>query len=254
MLWSSVAAGAASPVPATGEGCTAGSRSTEGPRRQPATTSRLIAPEPTTTTWPREPALRIAWWFVPTVSCSAQPWMATPTSAGWRATTSRPVGQRNGCVATRTRCGSSRSWSTAPRPGPLQPPGTRTSPRRTTLPRIGLRSRSCVGRPSTRITRVGPTGRQVQVPVEQPPGRGRRRSRPCTRGVGDRRNRCGRRRLTRARSCGPDVAPAWPEGRVTDLTDYRSDRVSAGEAESEESAPGRIRTYASASGGRCSIP
>ena len=52
----------------------------------------------------------------------------------------------------------------------------------------------------------------------------------------------------------PREAPAGPEREVTDLTDYRSRRVSAGQPGSEESAPGRIRTYAPASGGRCSIP
>ena len=52
----------------------------------------------------------------------------------------------------------------------------------------------------------------------------------------------------------PRVAPAWPEREVTDLIDYRSKRVSAGQPGSEEGAPGRIRTYAPASGGRCSIP
>jgi hypothetical protein len=44
----------------------------------------------------------------------------------------------------------------------------------------------------------------------------------------------------------PDVAPTWPEGEVVDLTDNRSRRVSAGQSVSEESAPGRIRTYAPA--------
>ena len=52
----------------------------------------------------------------------------------------------------------------------------------------------------------------------------------------------------------PREAPAWPEGQVIDLNRYRSDRVSAGQPGSEDSAPGRIRTYAPASGGRCSIP
>jgi integrase len=52
----------------------------------------------------------------------------------------------------------------------------------------------------------------------------------------------------------PDVAPAWPEGQVVDLNRYRSERVSADQTRSEEGAPGRIRTYAPASGGRCSIP
>jgi integrase len=52
----------------------------------------------------------------------------------------------------------------------------------------------------------------------------------------------------------PRVSPAVPRGEVTDLTAYRSRRVSAGQTLNEEGAPGRIRTYAPASGGRCSIP
>ena len=52
----------------------------------------------------------------------------------------------------------------------------------------------------------------------------------------------------------PGVARALPEGRVIDLTRYKSRRVSAGQTGSEVGAPGRIRTCAPASGGRCSIP
>jgi integrase len=52
----------------------------------------------------------------------------------------------------------------------------------------------------------------------------------------------------------PRVAPVLPEGQVIDLNRYRSKRVSAGQTGSEGGAPGRIRTYAPASGGRCSIP
>jgi hypothetical protein len=48
----------------------------------------------------------------------------------------------------------------------------------------------------------------------------------------------------------PGVAPVWPEGEVIDLTGYRSKRVSADQTRSEEGAPGRIRTYAPASGAR----
>ena len=48
----------------------------------------------------------------------------------------------------------------------------------------------------------------------------------------------------------PSEAPARPEGEVVDLTDYRSSRVSAGQTPSGEGAPGRIRTYAPASGAR----
>ena len=52
----------------------------------------------------------------------------------------------------------------------------------------------------------------------------------------------------------PGVSPAVPEGEVTDLAEYRSTRISAGQPGSEGGTPGRIRTYASASGGRHSIP
>jgi hypothetical protein len=52
----------------------------------------------------------------------------------------------------------------------------------------------------------------------------------------------------------PRAPPARPEREVTDLNDYRSKRVTAGQTEYREGAPGRIRTYAPASGGRCSIP
>ena len=48
----------------------------------------------------------------------------------------------------------------------------------------------------------------------------------------------------------PRFAPALPEGQVIDLNRYRSERVSAGHPGSEEGAPGRIRTYAPASGAR----
>ena len=52
----------------------------------------------------------------------------------------------------------------------------------------------------------------------------------------------------------PGVSSVCAESEVTDLNDYRSKRVSAGQSRSGEGAPGRIRTYAPASGGRCSIP
>jgi len=52
----------------------------------------------------------------------------------------------------------------------------------------------------------------------------------------------------------PRVGPTLPEGQVIDLNRYGSKRVSAGQAGSDGGAPGRIRTYAPASGGRCSIP
>jgi hypothetical protein len=48
----------------------------------------------------------------------------------------------------------------------------------------------------------------------------------------------------------PRVAPGLPEGQVIDLNRYKSKRVSAGQPRSEEGAPGRIRTYAPASGAR----
>ena len=52
----------------------------------------------------------------------------------------------------------------------------------------------------------------------------------------------------------PGVAGGLPEGQVIDLTRYKSRRVSTGQTGSEVGAPGRIRTCAPASGGRCSIP
>ena len=58
----------------------------------------------------------------------------------------------------------------------------------------------------------------------------------------------------KGQNLSPRVAPALPEGQVIDLNRYRSKRVSAGQTGNDGGAPGRIRTYAPASGGRCSIP
>ena len=50
------------------------------------------------------------------------------------------------------------------------------------------------------------------------------------------------------------VANLLPNTEVVDLATKRADRKRAGQPEKEAGAPGRIRTYATASGGRCSIP
>jgi len=52
----------------------------------------------------------------------------------------------------------------------------------------------------------------------------------------------------------PAVAPVLPEGPIVDLTAYRASGKTAGQRRISRGAPGRIRTYASASGGRRSIP
>ena len=52
----------------------------------------------------------------------------------------------------------------------------------------------------------------------------------------------------------PAVAQTLPNEGVVDLKTYRSKRKTAGQPAVSESAPGRIRTFAPASGGRCSIP
>ena len=94
-------------------------------------------------------------------------WTATPTSGGWPATTSTPASRRGGCAPTSTRCGSSRWSSTARRPGRSRRRCTRRSPRPTRRPRTA-RPREIIGWLAEHATtRVGPRGRQVQVPVEQ---------------------------------------------------------------------------------------
>ena len=45
-----------------------------------------------------------------------------------------------------------------------------------------------------------------------------------------------------------------PNEGVIDLATYRSKGITAGQPAVSDGAPGRIRTYAPASGGRCSIP
>ena len=52
----------------------------------------------------------------------------------------------------------------------------------------------------------------------------------------------------------PAVAPVLPKERLVDLDTHRSQRKTAGQTAFESGTPGRIRTYASASGGRRSIP
>jgi hypothetical protein len=52
----------------------------------------------------------------------------------------------------------------------------------------------------------------------------------------------------------PGVAPVLPEAQVIDLADARRQGKTRGQRRNSPGAPGRIRTYAPASGGRCSIP
>ena len=151
------------------------------PRRAP--TSRPTGPASMTTTSPKAPASR------PGTSPplprrrgdAASPqfrtggrWTATPTSGGSPGTTSRPGARRAGCAPMSAGCGSSRSWSTARRPGPWPRPCTRRSPPPTTPPRTGPRSRSSAGSPST-----------------PPPGSGRVAGRCRCRSSSSRRRWCG---------------------------------------------------------------
>jgi membrane protein involved in colicin uptake len=50
------------------------------------------------------------------------------------------------------------------------------------------------------------------------------------------------------------VAKVLPNAEVVDLAAYKAKGETAGQDIFSESAPGRIRTFAPASGGRCSIP
>jgi hypothetical protein len=52
----------------------------------------------------------------------------------------------------------------------------------------------------------------------------------------------------------PGVAPALPDDQLVDLASYRGRGKTAGQKRKSVSTPGRIRTCASASGGRRSIP
>jgi hypothetical protein len=94
-------------------------------------------------------------------------WTATPTSGGSPATTSRPVPRRGDCAPMSGGCGSSRSWSTARRPGLWPRPCTLRSQR----PYDAAQDRAAVEiigwLAEHATTRVGPRGRQVQVPLEQ---------------------------------------------------------------------------------------
>ena len=69
--------------------------------------------------------------------------------------------------ATRTRCGSSRWWSTDPRPGRWPRRCIRRSRPRWTRPRTRPPSEIVGWVAGHATTRVGPRGRQVQVPVEK---------------------------------------------------------------------------------------
>ena len=50
------------------------------------------------------------------------------------------------------------------------------------------------------------------------------------------------------------VAKSLPQADIISLTDYRTRSITPGQKPKKKGAPGRIRTYAPASGGRCSIP
>jgi hypothetical protein len=53
---------------------------------------------------------------------------------------------------------------------------------------------------------------------------------------------------------GSGVAQVLPKADLIDLAEVRSKGKTAGQRAVPRGAPGRIRTYATASGGRCSIP
>ena len=63
-----------------------------------------------------------------------------------------------------------------------------------------------------------------------------------------------RRRARGEEDRRPGVAQTLPNGVVTDIAAYRGKDKTAGQPAVLSSAPGRIRTCAPASGGRCSIP
>ena len=73
---------------------------------------------------------------------------------------------------TRRRCGSSRSWSTGRRPGRWPPRCTRTSRPRYDAAQDRAAEQIIGWLAEHATTRVGPRGRQVQVPVERDRGGG----------------------------------------------------------------------------------
>ena len=85
-------------------------------------------------------------------------WTARPTSSGSPGSTSTPVARRVGSATTRTRCGSSRSPSTDPRPGRWPRRCIRRSRPRWTRPRTRPPPRSSAGSPSTRPPGSGRAG------------------------------------------------------------------------------------------------
>jgi hypothetical protein len=63
--------------------------------------------------------------------------------------------------------------------------------------------------------------------------------------------------LETAHAVGPadsGVVPVWSPADPIDLAEVRARGKTAGQSRFSRGAPGRIRTYATASGGRCSIP
>ena len=61
-------------------------------------------------------------------------------------------------------------------------------------------------------------------------------------------------RTDRQRAPTPAVAQALPTGAASESSVHRAARGTPGQSGNSIGAPGRIRTYAPASGGRCSIP
>ena len=135
-----------------------------------APTSRPTARAPTTTTWPRAPGSPSGTSPRPDRAStrSRERWTATAYEQ-WVAGYDVETGAAEGPAARRraTRCGSSRSWSTGRRPGRWPPRCIRRSRRRydAAQDRAAAEIIGWVAEHAT--TRVGPRGRQVQVPVEQ---------------------------------------------------------------------------------------
>ena len=137
-----------------------GSSSTAARPAPRAPTSRPTAPGPMTTTSPRAPAWPSGTSPRPRrtgVRPAVRPeWSGAGTLDGpayerWVAGYDVETGAGEGPAASTTRrvCGSSRSWSTARRPGRWPRRCTRRSRPPTTRPRTGRRSRSSAGWPST---------------------------------------------------------------------------------------------------------
>ena len=152
-----------------------GSSSTAAPLPLRAPTSRPTAPGSTTTTSPRAPAWRPGTSPPPpdgggTRLAGVQDggrWMATPTSGGSPATTSRPARRRVGCATdehglrfVEVVVNGPKTWSLAAALHPEIAAAYDAAQDRAAAEIIGWLAEHAT-------TRVGPRGRQVQVPVEQ---------------------------------------------------------------------------------------